>query len=296
MKVSIGIMAYNEAANIGRLLDNLCQQKLKIVRIREIIVVASGCTDGTEAIVKEKAKEDKRIKLVRQKVRRGKASAVNLFIKRAKLGVLVMISADTLPALDAIEKLVIPFSDKKMGMTAGRIMPVNKPDGFLNFYVITLWRLHHEVAKRKLKAGEMVAWRNVVKGIDPLASVDESNIEALIIQKGLKTAYVANALVYNRGPGTFADVLKMRRRQLAGYHYLRSKLGFTPSTMNNLMVLWLYLTKTRLKSFQEVIWMIGVLGLESLLRLIAWYDWLIKKEHHPVWPMVKTTKKLPKTI
>lgn len=287
-------MAYNEAANIGHLLDNLRQQKFGVARVREIIVVVSGCTDGTEAIVREKARKNKKIKLVRQKERRGKASAVNLFIKKAVGEVLVMVSADTSPAPGAIEKLVVPFANEEIGMSAGRIIPLNKLDGFLTFYVITLWKLHHEVAKRKLKAGEMVAWRNVIKGIDPLASVDESNIEALISQKGLKAVYVGKALVYNKGPETFTDVLKMRRRQLAGYHYLRSKLGFTPSTMNNLMVLRLYLTKTKPKDLREIIWMIGVLVFEGSLRLVARYDWMIKKEHHPVWPMVKSTKKLPK--
>lgn len=286
-------MAYNEAANIGRLLDNLHQQKLETVRIGEIIVVASGCTDGTEAIVREKAKKNKKIKLIRQRERKGKASAVNLFIKKAASEVLMMISADTLPGFKAVEKLAAPFVRDKIGVTAGRIVSLNKPDGFLNFYVVTLWRLHHEVAKRKLKAGEMVAWRNVIEGIDPLASVDETNIEALIEQKGLKGLYVGSALVYNKGPETFSDALKMRRRQLAGYHYLRSKLDFTPSTMNNIMVLQLYLTKTKPKNFQEIIWMIGVLLFEGFLRLVALYDWLIKGEHHPIWPMIKTTKKLP---
>ena len=41
---SIGIMAYNEEANIGRLLKAVLSQKLKTVAITEIVVVASGCS------------------------------------------------------------------------------------------------------------------------------------------------------------------------------------------------------------------------------------------------------------
>ena len=50
--LSIGIMAYNEEANIGRLLQSLLNQILTHGYLSEIIVVASGCTDRTEDIVR----------------------------------------------------------------------------------------------------------------------------------------------------------------------------------------------------------------------------------------------------
>ncbi|MEZ4516212.1 MAG: glycosyltransferase [Chloroflexota bacterium] len=53
VRCSIGIMAYNEEANICRLLDRLLHQRLTTVEIAEIIVAASGCTDRTEDIVRE---------------------------------------------------------------------------------------------------------------------------------------------------------------------------------------------------------------------------------------------------
>ena len=48
---SIGIMAYNEEANIARTLQSVLEQTGPIVRIQEVIVVASGCTDRTVTIV-----------------------------------------------------------------------------------------------------------------------------------------------------------------------------------------------------------------------------------------------------
>ena len=44
---SIGIMAYNEEANIGNLLDALIGQRTDKCAIKEIYVVASGCLDRT---------------------------------------------------------------------------------------------------------------------------------------------------------------------------------------------------------------------------------------------------------
>jgi len=47
LRCSVGITAYNDAANICRLLQALLEQQLHEVAISEIIVVASACTDST---------------------------------------------------------------------------------------------------------------------------------------------------------------------------------------------------------------------------------------------------------
>ena len=91
---SIGIMAYNEEANIARTLQSLLEQTGPIVRIQEVIVVASGCTDRTVPIVSEMAQKESRIRLCMQEKREGKASAINLFLKKATSPVVVLIGAD----------------------------------------------------------------------------------------------------------------------------------------------------------------------------------------------------------
>ena len=60
---SIGIMAHNEAANAGKLLDALIHQQVEETCIKEIIVVASGCVDSTEEVIQHFAQLDPRIKL-----------------------------------------------------------------------------------------------------------------------------------------------------------------------------------------------------------------------------------------
>ena len=57
-------------------------------------MIASGCTDGTEAIVKSFAMRDPRIRLLVQARREGKASAVNYFLSEAKEKILLVCSAD----------------------------------------------------------------------------------------------------------------------------------------------------------------------------------------------------------
>src|SRR5215469_8467046 len=124
---SIGIMAHNEAANVGRLLKRLRGQRTVNVTITEIVVVASGCTDQTESIVQRSAQRDPRIRLLVQPQREGKASAINQFLRDAREKIVVLCGADLLPAEDAVEQLVAPFVDSELGMTGARPVPVNDP-------------------------------------------------------------------------------------------------------------------------------------------------------------------------
>ena len=99
---SIGIMAYNEEANIGRTLRAVLEQQGPSVRIEEVIVIASGCTDRTVPTVAEIALQEPRVRLCIQEKREGKASAINLFLKQASSPVVVLIGADILPEAFAL--------------------------------------------------------------------------------------------------------------------------------------------------------------------------------------------------
>ena len=94
---SVGIMAHNEEANIGRSIHAALEQQSPVVRIEEVIVVASGCTDRTVPIVAEIALQEPRVRLCIQEKREGKASAINLFLKQAISPVVVLLGADVFP-------------------------------------------------------------------------------------------------------------------------------------------------------------------------------------------------------
>src|SRR5258708_7412766 len=127
---SIGIMAYNEEANIARTINAVLKQGGPSSRIDEIIVVASGCTDRTVPIVAEIALNEMRVRLCVQEKREGKASAINLFLKEARSEVAILIGADIIPEEAAIENLCSPFLNPKIGMVGGRPVPVNDPATF----------------------------------------------------------------------------------------------------------------------------------------------------------------------
>lgn len=287
---SMGIMAYNEEANIGRLLEGVVSQRLKEVVLTEIVVVASGCTDNTEAIVLEWAKRDSRIRLISQEKRAGKAAAINDYLPKAQEKVLVLCSADLLPEPEAIERLVAPFADPEVGMTSSRPVPVNDPKQFMGYAAHMLWNLHHAINVKSFKAGEMIAIRKIFERIPYHTAVDEASMEPVIRGQGYRAQYVPTAIVYNKGPETVADFLRQRRRIYAGHLAVRDTLGYNVSTMSPRKIFFTLLRNLDWRP-RQFCWTWAVVGLEAYGRVLGLRDYK-KRRNHAVWEMATTTKQL----
>ena len=287
---SMGIMAYNEEANIGRLLEAVTTQKFKEVALTEIVVVASGCTDNTETVVLEWAKRDARIRLISQEKRMGKASAINDYLPKAKERILVLCSADLLPEPEAIERLVAPFADPEVGMTSSRPVPVNDASQFMGYAAHMLWGLHHAINMKSFKAGEMIAIRKIFERIPYHTAVDEASMEPVIRGQGYQAQYVPTAIVYNKGPETMADFLRQRRRIYAGHLAVRDTLGYNVSTMSGGKILMTLLQNLDWRP-KQFTWTWSIVGLEVYGRLLGLRDYK-KRRDHAVWEMATTTKLL----
>ncbi|HLB86191.1 MAG TPA: glycosyltransferase [Terriglobales bacterium] len=287
---SLGIMAHNEEANIGRLLEAVFSQRMKNVTVTEIVVVASGCTDNTEAIVCDWAKRDPRIRLLVQEKRTGKASAINEYLPQAREKILVLCSADLLPEADAIEQLVAPLVDPEVGMTSSRPVPVNDPGRFMGFAAHMLWDLHHRINLISFKAGEMCAFRKIFERIPYHTAVDEASIEPVVRGQGYRVQYVPTAVVYNKGPETVADFLSQRRRIYAGHLAVRDTLGYSVSTMSVRRILATLLRNLDLRPL-HFFWTWAVVGLEAYGRMLGLRDYR-KRRDHRVWEIATTTKQL----
>lgn len=290
---SVGIMAHNEEANIGRSIRAVLQQQGPSLRIEEVIVVASGCTDRTVPIVAEIALQEPRVRMYIQEKREGKASAINLFLKQAISPVVVLMGADILPAASALEYLCAPLKDPRIGMVGGRPVPVNDPATFMGYAVHLLWRLHDRLARIHPKLGEVIAFRNAISGIPTDSPVDEISIQALISQLGYQLIYEPACIVYNKGPLTIRDFLKQRRRIYAGHLQARDQQNYEAATMNvGLLVHHLIACRDfTMNTPKRCMWTLGTVVLEGYARLLGYRDYRRKREYH-IWEMVGSTKDL----
>ena len=290
IKCSLGIFVYNEEKNIGKLLTAILDQELNQVELEEILVMADACTDQTIPIVQEFAKKDNRIKLSIQSERKGKALAIDRFLKLAKNDILIIESGDTIPDKNTIENLVRPFKNKKVGMTGGRPIPVNNPKTLMGFVIHQMWDLHHQISLQSPKMGEMVALRRVFKQMPPTA-VDEAQIEEVIKKKSYQILYIPEAIVYNKGPETMSEFLRQRRRIYCGHLSLAKQTGHQVSTLSSLKIFSLILKGFKF-NWRYLLFTPVTIMLEGWGRFLGWWDYKILKKDHLVWKISQSTKDL----
>ena len=291
ISVSIGIMAHNEEHNIGLLLDGLSAQKLKNVSVKEIIVISSGSTDETNAIVQDCCVKNPKLKLIVEPKRSGKSHAVNIFLKKAACDVVVLLNADLNLTKNVLEKLVSPLTQKTIGMTGCHPVPVNDASMFMGFAGHLLWDLHHQISLREPKMGEMIAFKKIFKKIPELSAVDEANIEPLIRGQGYKAVYVPDAVVHNKSPETIREFVARRRHIYAGHLATRYEYSYEVSTLSNIKMLVLVLKNIQF-STAYLFWTPCVIMLELYSRFLGYLDYVFKLKNHTVWERTPSTKKL----
>jgi poly-beta-1,6-N-acetyl-D-glucosamine synthase len=288
--VSIGVIAYNEETIIGACLDSLIKQNVTSGWIKEIIVVSSGSTDKTDAIVREYTEKDSRVQLLQQPERKGKSTAINEFLTIADSDLIVIESADTIAGSTTIEELVKPFSDEQVGMVGGHAVPVNSKKGFVGYCVHTLWELHHQISLINPKCGEMIAFRNLISKIPKYTAVDEAAIENLISQIGLKLAYAPEAIVKNKGPETIRDFIRQRKRIALGHNHLYVTTGHRCSTSSGKKILKIFFR--RRWSLRDIFFFPCLISIEIYSRFFGAVDFYIRDKNPFIWDIAKTTKRM----
>ncbi len=289
IRCSVGITAYNEEANIGKLLAEMLAQELHVVAITEIIVVASGCTDHTVSIIQEFAAKDARIKLIVQANREGKTSAINQFLKNAQEEICVLESGDTIPGANSIENMVKLFADPQVGMTGAQKIPVNVPEHIVGYMSHLRLQMEHQLCLEIPRLGELIAFRKVFSQLPPDVAMDEAFVEALVIRRGLEVRYAPDAVVYNMGPETLGEFILQRRRNYAGHLHLVRKYGYRVSSLESGRVA--RIAADEVWKALRLIWTLFWLALvEAFARMLGTYDYYIRGRKHVVWDMAWTTK------
>lgn len=266
-QIAIGVMAFNEEGNIARLLDSILGQTV-IDSIKRVVVIASGCTDRTCEIVERFAAEHPKIQLVAEPERGGKVRAINTFFALASEPILLVSSADLIYEPQTVDALTAPLADPAVGMVGSHPIPVNAADNFIGFTVRLMWRLHHEVSLRNPKMGELIAFRNVFRGLNPDTPADEVQIEHGVRSVGYEIRYAPDAIVHNRGPETLSDFIAQRTRWIALNMRIQRKHHLPVSTLRAAPLLEAMAAYVR-KERPRWDWLAGAALLEVYCRIRA---------------------------
>ncbi len=292
LEVTVGICAYNEAQIIERSIRSVYSQKLSTVSVKEVLVVSSGSTDGTDGIVKGLQAEFPTLRLYRQEKREGKNSAINCYLDHKSCDLVVMLNADNaFGTEDSLQKLVEPLADPKVGITGGHPIPTNGKDTKIGFAVNLMWCVHHQLALEHPKIGELIAFRDIGTRLPTDMQSDEDIIRMKLEEAGYICVYVPDSIVLNRGPETEEDFIKQRVRVNVGECVMQKKYGYSIPTWNKR-----YLVKAAVACIKELGFhpcrMLDVARLEGRCRPIAREHVEKGGDNMSVWEMVGSTKKL----
>jgi CDP-glycerol glycerophosphotransferase len=116
--LSVIVPFYNVEKYIGPCLDSLATQRLQDL---EVICVDDGSTDGSAAVVEEKAAADGRFSLVRQ-ANQGVGRARNVGVRRATGRYLAFVDGDDTVPQDAFQRLVSSLESTGSDLACGNVM------------------------------------------------------------------------------------------------------------------------------------------------------------------------------
>ena len=286
---SIILPAYRERGVCNLVEKLLSERPAKSMRLEKIIVVECECKDS--ARLRTIAKKFRRkVKIIEERTRRGKASSINAALTKTGADIIVMESADTFPRKGTLAALLKPFRKSNVGMVAGRPVPTNDRRNFIGFLSHTVWALHHIISLDVPKAGEVVAFRRVFGRMPANVVADESYIEFAVRKAGYRIVYAPGAVVYNKGPSSLSNFVKQRKRVFLGHMQAKKEFGYSVSTMDSFRVagaMLEYAMSGGVSSPKEVMWATAAIAVECWARLTGAFDFHVLKRVPYKWEATK---------
>jgi cellulose synthase/poly-beta-1,6-N-acetylglucosamine synthase-like glycosyltransferase len=312
--ITIGIPAHNEQNTIEKIILQIVEQ---VSTKDEIIVIADGCTDLTIPIVEKISGSQKQVKLIIERERKGKASAINTILKLAKGDIIVQIDADIELTQHSINQLIKHFTDPKVGGVSARSIPIIPKNNLFHDYTIISYQQVHERRLRENKAGThwhlggaLCAYRKEALDIIPLnikGAVDYF-IGLIVRSKGYQIIYEPKVRVYKKTPLTIRDFFREKARIIAGFYQLKWFYGREPSVFNYIPTKTMTQSKSRkfdsfLPPFLPVSFLPSFIPsfiiskhflFIALTYFFSWlYGWWLIRSRKPlavVWKRIDSTK------
>lgn len=224
LSISIGISAYNEESNIGKLITNLLEQNLDGIILKEILVISDGSTDRTSLIVR--SFKDKRIRLTSHKVRIGKIYGLSEIVGQATGDILIALDADVLLVskyfLRNISKSFI--KNKKVGLVGADTVSI-EARSFFEKVIASSHRFKNQMYKKMNKGNNLFLCHGrglafSKKFYEKIEFVSDYPTDAqtylFCVTKGFLFKFEPRAKVLFRSPSTLKDHNKQHSRFVAG--------------------------------------------------------------------------------
>ena len=229
LPASIIIAAYNEERVIISTLEHLIVSDYDAPL--ELIVVDDGSQDQTATLIeafieKNKFKINRSLVLIRQP-NSGKATALNRAVEAAHHELIITLDADTMVTPKALQELILPFSDSKVGGVSGHIR-VGNPHQWLGRFQQIEYEFAFEVNRRAqdllgcitVLPGALSAIRaTALREAGPLPTetlAEDTDLTLQLQRLGWKITYAPMALADTEAPNSIKALLSQRFRWAFG--------------------------------------------------------------------------------
>lgn len=229
-KISFVIATWNEEKTISGKLKNTLSLDYPKDKL-EIIVIDSGSTDRTKDIVRK----FKKVRLITEKERKGKADALNKVFKKCKGDVVIISDSDCRLDKNILKKSMPYFSDSKVGALTGRQILLNPGENlatktekkYRDFYFM-IRKAESIIDSTLVFHGEFSAFKKeLLDNIYSDSVADDSELALRIRKKKYKALMVWDAIYREYAPGKLSDRMKQKYRRAQGLIQIMSRFFST---------------------------------------------------------------------
>ncbi len=276
--VSIMLTGHNEGGGLRKCILSLREQTHKD---SQIIIVDDGSVDDMRVQAKALKQEGLVDRYVSSGIRGGKASALNLGFYYCIHDIVVSMDVDTSLDRDAIEKIIKPLSDPKVGAVAGNIAIRNRNRSLMTalqaleyFSAISVGRrFTSQMGILTIVSGAFGAFRkSAIKSVGgwDVGPGDDGNITNKLRRAGWAIRFAHDAWAMTDCPDNFMAYCRQRlrwNRSVIRYKFRKFRSVFNPFSANfngydllgigNILFFQFFLA---LSYFAYLIWVIVELG------------------------------------
>lgn len=217
---SVLIAAHNEEASIERCVRSLRAQQ---GRRLEIICVDDGSTDATHRIMQQLSEQGLVDRVLRVTDRGGKSAALNLAATMARGDALVVVDCDCVFEEHAVERLLAPLNDPRVGAVAGSVLVRNAQSSVLASIQAVEYLFSVHLGRTLLDYFDLIvcvsgaigafrreAWQ-MLGGMD-VGPGEDFDITLRLRQAGYRIRFAGDAVAWTAVPERLDAFIGQRRR------------------------------------------------------------------------------------
>lgn len=217
--VSVIVAAHNEERDIRAKLENTLSLDYSPGKLE--IIVASDCsTDATDEIVEGFV--GRGVKLYRQDIRRGKTSAQNAAVEKARGEIVLFSDATTMYERNVLQEIVPNFADEKVGCVAGKLIYVDTSSSSIGDGAKRYWNYESFLKSIESRACSLIGTSGCLYAVRKSAYVpmypeacSDFLIATVMYRQGLRTVYEPNAVCSEETNHQSRKELQMRVRVIS---------------------------------------------------------------------------------